>query len=165
MFMFGYALVPLYYRLCAALGIEVASPQVLEELRTVAAAPSRPLRVEFDANSHNDVVAMRPAARTVELGTGTAHKIVYEISNLTDAPVTGRAYPSYSPARAGKWVNKVYCFCFDELRLAAGETIEAPVVFVIDRELPEDIGAVALSYSFYPEEAAPAEGHGGHQAH
>lgn len=160
MFMFGYALVPLYYRFCAALGIDVASPAVLAELRTAAAAPSRPLRVEFDANSHNEIVAMRPAERMIELGTGTAYKAVYRISNLTDAPVVGRAYPSYSPARAAQWVNKVYCFCFDELRLGPGETVEAPVVFVIDRALPAEIPAVALSYSFYPDAAA-----GGGHAH
>ena len=151
MFLFGYALVPLYYRFCEAMGIETASPTVLAELRTVASAPARELRVEFDANSHNDIVAMRPAERAIALATGSAYKITYRITNLTEEPVTGRAVPAYSPQRAAQWVNKVYCFCFEELRLEPGATMEAPVVFVIDRELPQEIPAVALSYTFYPD--------------
>ena len=151
MFAFGYAMEPLYYRLCAALGIDVAESAVLEETKREAAAP-RAMRMEFDANSHNDVVAMVPSHRTSSLRTGAAYRIDYEISNLTGGPVSGVAVPSFSPERAARWVKKLRCFCFDEVALAANETKVEPVVFVVDRALPREIGAVALSYTFFPKE-------------
>jgi cytochrome c oxidase assembly protein Cox11 len=32
-----------------------------------------------------------------------------------------------------------------------------PLRFVVDPDLPEDIGSVALSYTFYPAQDAPTE--------
>ena len=160
MFGFGYAMVPLYYRICQALGIDTATIEIFSEVTQAPVAP-RPLRLEFDANSHNDIVAMTPESRTTRIDTGVAYKISYEISNLTDGHVTGTAVPSYSPQRAGKWVKKLRCFCFDELDLTGNENRIEPVVFVIDRDLPEDIEVVALSYTFFPKES----GHAKHSSH
>ena len=157
MFAFGYAMVPLYYKLCAALGIEVSSSE--QHAATVAPPPPRPVRVEFDTNSHNEIVAMVPTARTTELATGTAQLISYTITNLTDQPVVGRAVPSYAPARSTRWFNKLRCFCFDEVRLAPGEVRTEPVVFLLERDLPEDIEVVSLAYTFFVNE------HGGHEGH
>ncbi len=159
MFGFGYAMVPLYYRLCAALGIDVATVEVYKEV-TRGEAAVRPLRMEFDANSHNDLVAMSPDLRTTRLDTGTAYKVAYEISNLTDRHVTGTAVPSYSPQRAGKWVRKLHCFCFEEVDLMPNEARVDPVVFIVDRDIPADIEVVSLSYTFFPKEGAD-----GHTAH
>lgn len=160
MFGFGYAMVPLYYRLCEALGIDTATIEVFSEVTRGEAQP-RPLRVEFDANSHNAVVAMSPDQRTTRLSTGVAYKVAYRISNLTDAEVIGTAVPSYSPQRAAKWVKKLHCFCFEELGLAANEQRVDPVVFVIDEDIPKDIEVVALSYTFFPKDVG-AGGQGSH---
>ena len=151
MFGFGYAMVPLYYRICAVLGIDTATVAVFTQA-TGASTPARPLRVELDANSHNDLVAMYPDARTTRVDTGVAYKVSYQISNLTDKLVVGTAVPSYSPQRAAKWVTKLHCFCFDELELGPNELRLDPVVFVIDRDIPEDIEVVALSYTFFPKD-------------
>ena len=159
MFGFGYAMVPMYYRLCAALGIEVSSSA--QHAATVAPAQPRPVRVEFDTNSHNEIIAMRPTLRTVQLDTGTAYLINYTIANLTSQTVTGRAVPSYAPARASKWFNKLRCFCFDQVSLAANETINEPVVFLLERDLPKDIEVVSLAYTFFVNELGEHEGHGG----
>ena len=152
MFAFGYAMVPLYYTLCQALGIDTARPWVLAQT-TNPPAP-RALRVEFDANSHNTVIAMAPAKRITALDTGTAYSLTYQITNLTDTAIRGTAVPSFSPARAAKWFTKLQCFCFEELELAPHEILRAPVVFVLERDLPEDIETVALSYTFYPQDTA-----------
>jgi cytochrome c oxidase assembly protein subunit 11 len=73
----------------------------------------------------------------------------YELVNLTDRPLTGRAVPSYGPARAGAYFQKIDCFCFREQRLAPGERLTLPVLFVLDRKLPPDLTVVTLSYTFF----------------
>ncbi len=148
MFAFGYAMVPLYYTLCKALGIDTAQPWVLAQ---TAPAPPRPLRVEFDANSHNTLVSMVPAKRVTGLTTGTAYSLTYEIANLTDEPVRGLAVPSFSPAHAARWFTKLQCFCFAELVLEPRETLRAPVVFLVEQDMPDEIATLSLSYTFFPQ--------------
>ena len=156
-------MVPLYYRLCAALGIATADSAVLQSIHSTNVA-ARPIRVEFDVNSHNDIVAMRADLNTMQLATGTAHKITYTIENLTDQQVHGVAIPAYSPQRSASWVTKLHCFCFDELSLAPHEVRHDPVVFIIGRELPTDIEVVSLSYTFFPA-ATSADNLGNHNEH
>jgi cytochrome c oxidase assembly protein subunit 11 len=48
---------------------------------------------------------------------------------------------------------KVECFCFDEQKLLAGEEVDMPVFFFIDRDILDDpsmkdIDDVILSYTF-----------------
>lgn len=48
---------------------------------------------------------------------------------------------------------KVECFCFEEQRLLAGEEVDLPVFFFIDRDfvddpLMKDVREVTLSYTF-----------------
>jgi cytochrome c oxidase assembly protein subunit 11 len=47
-------------------------------------------------------------------------------------------------------MRKVTCFCFQEQRLDAGERYEAPLVFQLTRDLPDDIQTVTLVYTLYP---------------
>lgn len=156
MFAFGYAMIPLYYRVCAALGITTALDTTLAA--TATPPPVRELRLEFDANSHNDLIAMRPVQRIARMSTGTAYTLTYEITNLTATPLAGTAIPSYLPARAAAWFTKLQCFCFNELHLAPHETLRAPVVFLLERDLPSDIETVALSYTFHPSGGEQAPG-------
>jgi cytochrome c oxidase assembly protein subunit 11 len=74
------------------------------------------------------------------------------VENPTDRPLVAQAVPSVAPALASRYFNKTECFCFTQQTLAAGERREMPAVFVIDPELPEGIGTVTLSYTFF---AAP----------
>ena len=51
-------------------------------------------------------------------------------------------------------MKKLECFCFTRQELKAGETREMPVVFVIERGLPDDVKTVTLSYTFFRVEGA-----------
>ena len=57
--------------------------------------------------------------------------------------------PSVAPVEASIYFAKTECFCFTEQTLAAGETRDMPVRFVIDPALPADIRELTLSYRFY----------------
>lgn len=153
MFGFGFALVPLYDVFCDLTGLNRDAAQALANNTQVDA--SRTVRVEFVANDGlatvQDGAVWRFTAPTapVRAHPGQLVRVDYELVNLTDRTLTGRAVPSYGPARAGAYFQKIDCFCFREQRLAPGERLTLPVLFVLDRKLPADLPVVTLSYTFF----------------
>jgi cytochrome c oxidase assembly protein subunit 11 len=94
----------------------------------------------------------QPVVRHVQAHPGELVQIEYEVANVRDAAVTGQAVVSYGPKLAGQYVKKLDCFCFTQQTLAPGEVRRMPVAFVVERELPQDIGTVTLSYTFFEVE-------------
>ena len=52
------------------------------------------------------------------------------------------------------YFSKVECFCFEEQRLLAGEEVDMPLLFFIDRDVLDDpacrgVDDVVLSYTFF----------------
>lgn len=150
MFAFGYGMVPLYEKICQVTGINnLLNPQA--GAGDFAPDPNRVIRMEFDTNARGQV-AMAPSMQLAQLAPGKTYSVIYTLENLTDAPLKGQAIPSYSPRRADRWVKKIQCFCFDQLHMQPNEVRQAPVVFVVDPELPPDISTVSLSYTFFEVE-------------
>jgi cytochrome c oxidase assembly protein subunit 11 len=148
MFGFGYALVPFYYQICAAWGIN--------SFGETRAAPgntqvdlTRSVTIELDSNAHNLPWRFRPLVNHVAVHPGQLMTIEYEIANASGESVTAQAVPSYGPQNAGEFFKKIECFCFSQQTLAPGETRRLPVTFVIDPTLPASISSIALSYTFF----------------
>ena len=155
MFGFGYALVPIYRTICAALGINVLS--LSEREATVGALKydkntqvdaSRTITVEFDANAHGPW-DFKPARRSLEVHPGEITTVMYEFRNIQNRTMAAQAIPSYAPMQAMPYFNKLECFCFSEYTLKPGESKQWPVVFVIDPKLPKDVKTITLSYTFF----------------
>jgi cytochrome c oxidase assembly protein subunit 11 len=147
MFGFGFALVPFYNQICAALGINS-----LEQ----AAAPtnsqidfSRKITIELDSNAHDLPWRFKPLVSHVRVHPGEATTVEYEVVNVRGAAITGQAVPSYGPQRAGEYFRKMECFCFTQQTLQPGETRRMPVTFVVDPRLPKDVNTIAVSYTFF----------------
>jgi len=155
MFGFGYALVPFYYAICSAWGLndfdkpDVARAAVVANTQIDA---SRTVTIELDSNIHNMPWRFRPLVRHVAVHPGELTTVEYEIVNTETVAVTGQAVPSYGPQLAGEYFRKVECFCFTQQTLAAGESRRMPVTFVIDPRLPRDVNTIALSYTFFEVE-------------
>ena len=148
MFGFGFALVPFYNQICAALGMN--SIEAKSELPANTQVDfSREITVELDSNAHNLPWRFKPLVAHVTVHPGELTTVEYEIVNVRGAPVTGQAVPSYGPQRAGEYFKKLECFCFTQQTLAAGETRRMPVVFVVDPKLPKDVNTIAVSYTFF----------------
>ena len=152
MFGFGYAMVPFYRAICDALGlnsvIKADQPLVNTQVDT-----GRFLTIEFDANLRSNLPwTFTPLEKSVRVHPGELSQIVYEVRNRSDRPVTGQAIPSFGPQLAGRYFKKLDCFCFTQQTLAPGEVRRMPVAFVIERDLPQDIGTVTLSYTFFEVE-------------
>jgi cytochrome c oxidase assembly protein subunit 11 len=148
MFGFGFALVPFYDQICAALGANSI------ESRDQAPANSqidfsRSVVIELDSNAHNMPWRFKPMVNHVTVHPGELTTVEYEIVNVRGAPVTGQAVPSFGPQFAGEYFRKIECFCFTQQTLAAGETRRLPVVFVVDPKLPKGVNTIAVSYTFF----------------
>jgi cytochrome c oxidase assembly protein subunit 11 len=155
MFGFGYALVPMYRAICAALGINVLSVSELQTQAGRSGTPlngqvdtSRTITIEFDANARGPW-DFKPAQRSVDVHPGELTTVMYEFRNVQNRTMAAQAIPSYAPTQAMAHFNKLECFCFSEYTLQPGERKQWPVVFVIDPKLPKDVRTITLSYTFF----------------
>ena len=152
---FGYAMVPMYKSICEALGINVLSLSERDVPGNSTATPantqidlSRTITVEFDANASGPW-DFKPAKRYVDVHPGELTTVMYEFRNAQNRTMAAQAIPSYAPKQATPYFNKLECFCFNQYTLAAGESRQWPVVFVIDPKLPKDVKTITLSYTFF----------------
>jgi cytochrome c oxidase assembly protein subunit 11 len=163
MFAFGYALVPLYKKICEITGINVVTTRELHgagSLKNTQVDKSRTITVEFDSNARGPF-AFRPVKNSMEVHPGEMTTIVYEVANGQERDISAQAIPSYAPKQATQYFKKVECFCFKQQTLKARESREMPVVFVIDPDLPKDVKNITLSYTFFEIGSPVAQAPGG----
>ena len=154
MFGFGYAMVPLYQKICEVTGIyDVEKADA--PLSNSQVDASRLVTLEFDANIRTALPwEFRPLHTSITVHPGELVQVMYEVRNRSVQAITGQAIPSYAPQVAGQYFRKLDCFCFTTQSFAAGEVRQMPVVFVIDPGLPKDVNTVTLSYTFFKVEGA-----------
>jgi cytochrome c oxidase assembly protein subunit 11 len=147
MFGFGFALVPFYNQICAALGVNALVAK--DEVVNTQVDASRTITIELDSNTHDLPWRFRPLVNHVQVHPGELTTVEYEVVNVRQTPVTGQAVPSYCPQLAGEYFKKIDCFCFTQQTLGPGETRRMPVTFVVDPKLPRSMTSIALSYTFF----------------
>jgi cytochrome c oxidase assembly protein subunit 11 len=160
----AYASVPLYRAFCQLTGFD-GTPR-----RAEAAADrvlARELTVRFDANVRGGLPWTFTSEQTSQQAKIGQTKIAFfKVTNTSDKPVTGRATFNVTPAQAGQYFQKLQCFCFTDQTIAAGATVDMPVLYYIDPKWVDDVDTkgkveVTLSYTFFPkpedtQAAAPA---------
>jgi cytochrome c oxidase assembly protein subunit 11 len=143
---FAYTQPSLYKAFCEWTGLYDIDRADKADVSLIAA---RPVRIEFDANTHDSGLRFRPEISTIQVDTGQIVNVTYRVENMRDTPVIGQAIPSYGPKYASEYVKKLDCFCFKQQTFAPHEVRELPVVFFMDTALPEDVSTVTLSYTFF----------------
>lgn len=149
----SYAAVPLYQIFCQVTGYGGTTQRAEQTPGTVL---ERKITVRFDATvGHGMGWKFKPVQRTLDLKIGETALAFYEAKNLTEETLTGTATFNVSPEAAGRYFNKVECFCFTEQTLEAGARADMPVTFFIDPEIVTDrltknIQEITLSYTFFP---------------
>lgn len=149
----AYAAVPLYRMFCQVTGFAGTTQ--------VATAPSgkildRTITMRFDANVSRDLPwSFQPVEHTMDVRLGETKLASYRATNTSDHAVTGTAVFNVTPEAAGKFFNKLECFCFTEQKLEPGQTVDMPVSFFVDPEIINDpdagrLSEITLSYTFYP---------------
>lgn len=155
MFGFGWALIPLYRAICELTGVNIltdkdprAAERANELVKNTQIDRSRRIVVEFDANRQGPW-RFTPQVNHMEVHPGEMVQVEYALVNLETRAMAGQAIPSFAPMQAGRYFQKIECFCFKQQTLAAGETRKFPVVFFIDPELPRNVTQITLSYTFF----------------
>ncbi|MEY3995912.1 MAG: hypothetical protein RL344_255 [Pseudomonadota bacterium] len=155
---FSYALVPIYRAICDITGINVLALQdefKKDDSNTIKNTQidiSRIVTIDFDSNDishHKAVWRFKPAQRSIKVYPGQLVTVQYELKNLQNRPIVGQAIPSYLPARATNYFNKLECFCFKQQTLQPNEVKTFPVVFTISPNISKDIKSITLSYTFF----------------
>jgi len=150
MFGFGYAMVPLYDVFCKITGlngktIRVVESDVKEEYKT-----DRVVKIRFDSNINGDLPwKLKSSVKTMKVQPGKFYEATYVVENLYNGDVTGQAIPSVSPQIASLYFKKAECFCFINQVLKPGEEKEMVVRFEVDKDLPEEVTELTLSYTFF----------------
>ena len=150
MFGFGYALVPMYKKICEITGVNVLTPKdvTVEPTVNTQIDKSRTITVEFDANAQGPW-RFRPTVSSVQVHPGEMTQVVYEVVNKQARSINAQAIPSYAPQQATEFFKKVECFCFKQQTLGPNEAKQMPVVFYIDPALPKNVTTITLSYTFF----------------
>lgn len=78
----------------------------------------------------------------------------YTATNKGPADIIGIATYSVTPGQVAPYFSKIQCFCFEEQKLNAGESVDMPVFFFIDPDFARDpamkgIDTITLSYTFF----------------
>jgi cytochrome c oxidase assembly protein subunit 11 len=149
----AYAAVPLYRLFCQLTGFG-GTTQVATTAPTSALAQM--ISVRFDSNVAPGLNwSFKAETPVTKLRIGETSTIFYKITNHSSEPITAQATYNVQPDLAGSYFNKLQCFCFTDLTLKPGETLDVPVVFFVDPALASDkdissLDTITLSYTFFP---------------
>jgi cytochrome c oxidase assembly protein subunit 11 len=149
----AYAAVPLYRLFCQLTGFG-GTTQVAST--APASALAQMISVRFDSNVAPGLNwSFKAETPVTKLRIGETSTIFYKITNHSSEPVTAQATYNVQPDLAGSYFNKLQCFCFTDLTLKPGETLDVPVVFFVDPALASDkdissLDTITLSYTFFP---------------
>ncbi len=156
----GYAAVPLYDLFCRVTGFGGTTQRASESDADIAArlassAGGKTMSIRFDASTARDVPwSFRPTQPTDTVQIGIRDMATYVARNNSNIPITGTATFNVEPEQAGKYFNKIQCFCFTEQTLQPGEEVHMPVLYYVDPAALEDEGMdgveqITLSYTFH----------------
>jgi cytochrome c oxidase assembly protein subunit 11 len=152
----GYASVPLYRLFCQVTGFGGTTQRASEAQAAAVSLSGAAITMRFDANIERGMPwQFRPERTTDTIQLGGRRMAIYLARNLSDKPVTGRATFNVEPEQAGRYFNKVQCFCFTEQTLQPGQEVRMPVVYFVDPKMLDDADAkdieeITLSYTFHP---------------
>lgn len=151
-----------------------------DRLMAAEEGETRRIRVKFNADRSDSLPwSFEPIQREVQVLPGETALAFYTATNNSDEDIIGIATYNVTPnnvsgldtqkrcsvfhsfivahlphfPQIAPYFAKVECFCFEEQRIQAGEEVDLPVFFFIDRDfmddpLMKDVREVTLSYTF-----------------
>lgn len=150
MFAFGFALVPLYDVICEVTGLNGKTNGLYVAKQNERVVEDRIVKIQFLTSNNVDMPwEFRPENRSLEVHPGKLNATTFFVRNPSNRTITAQAIPSVTPFRAAKYLHKTECFCFGQQELASGESLDMPLRFIIDADLPKDISTLTLSYTLY----------------
>ena len=152
MMLLTFAASPIYSLFCKVTGYGGTTQRGYEASKVKG---KRDIVVKFDANVEPALPwKFMPKQNSITLKPGENALIFYYSENLSKDDIVGTAVYNVMPSKAGKYFNKIHCFCFEEQLLLAGAKVLMPVSFFLSPELEQDpdmddVESITLSYSFF----------------
>lgn len=147
-----YASVPLYNLFCRVTGFG-GTPQISSVNDSVTLGDM--ISVRLDANTGLGLNwSFYPEEIIHDVQIGEDNLVNYVVENNSEHIVTGTSVFNVTPTQAGKYFNKIECFCFQDTKLEPFEEKKMPVSFYVDPEITadkyiSDLSEITLSYTFY----------------
>ncbi|KAB8278507.1 cytochrome c oxidase assembly protein CtaG/Cox11-domain-containing protein [Aspergillus minisclerotigenes] len=163
----AYGSVPLYKMICQQTGwggqpiLTHRGGDADTASRVTPVTDARRLRITFNG-SVSDVLPWKftPQQREVRVLPGETALAFYTATNKGPSDIIGVATYSVTPGQVAPYFSKIQCFCFEEQKLNAGESVDMPVFFYIDPDFTKDpqmkgIDTITLSYTFFIDKLRP----------
>tara|TARA_Y100000766_G_C18533512_1_gene424803 strand:- start:149 stop:625 length:477 start_codon:yes stop_codon:yes gene_type:complete len=149
MFSFSYMLVPLYDIFCEITGLNGKTNQ--EKFLVVNENPTeRFVTVKFTSTIANSApFQFEPIDREMIVQVGKINNTFYTLTNNSTTLKHATASPSVVPSEHAEYFKKIECFCFSQQQINGLETIELPLQFIVDNELPLETKTLILSYTMF----------------
>lgn len=152
MFVFGFALVPLYDVFCDITGLGGRTDGTAAAAVVEAPDLTREITLEFTGTVNQSAPwRFTPVQAKMKVHPGKLYTARYTAQNLTGIAMVGQAVPSVAPGLAAKHLRKTDCFCFEQQQFDAHEQRELEVRFIVDTALPAHIDTLTLSYTFFDQ--------------
>ncbi|MGS2744624.1 cytochrome c oxidase assembly protein [Halomonas sp. LS-001] len=159
---FTLALIPLYDVFCEVTGLNGKTANSAQVVSAEDVDESREIRVQLVTRAGSGLAwQLKALDPIITVHPGEITQAQFRFTNLGDVTSSGKAVPSVTPSEGAQHFRKVECFCFQEQSLMAGESLQLPLVFQIDPDLPDHITTLTLAYSLYPIEDEPTVALGG----
>ncbi len=143
---------PLYKLYCSVTGLG-GTVRIFEKPSNKIG--TRKITVYFDSTIDSKLPwNFKAEQKSIQLITGENKLVFYTAENKTNDYVSGIAVYNVTPFLAGKYFNKVECFCFEKQTLKPHEKALMPLLFHISKEIEDDpdlkdLNEITLSYVFY----------------
>ena len=148
----SYAAVPLYKLFCQVTGYG-GTPKIVE--KNSYGNSFGIINVRFDSSlEKNAPLYFKPSKKVIKVNIGENSLAFYKAKNKTNKEITTMSVFNVTPLQAGKYFNKIDCFCFEEQTLLPNQEVEMPVSFFIDPAIKDDkfindLNEITLSYTMF----------------
>ena len=152
MLVLSYAAFPLYKIFCQVTGFG-GTPQIANENKNIKIFDSIDIRFDSTTEKDSDII-FEPENNKIKIQIGENNLAFYKAVNKTDKRITTMSVFNVTPLQAGKYFNKIECFCFEEQILSPKEEVSMPVSFFIDPAIKDDkfikdLKEITLSYTMF----------------
>ncbi len=157
---FSFASVPLYRIFCEKTGFDGTTQKASTLPETIL---DRTVTVKFNGDVGRGLNwDFKPEMREIKVKLGEKGLTAFHARNRENTATIGTAVFNVTPLKAGKYFNKIQCFCFGEQTLEAGQDVSMPVLFYVDPAMDKDpnmadVKTITLSYTFYRAESNELE--------
>ena len=148
----SYASVPLYELFCKVTGFG-GTTKVAKEVPNVII--NHNITTRFDTNVAKGLFWDFKAEKIkIDIKPGQVSTNKFIVKNLGNETSTAVSTFNVTPDSAGKYFNKISCFCFEQQTLKAKETMVFEMAYFIDPKIVDDLSTkeikdITLSYTFF----------------